>query len=107
MSTPSPSADISRLRTGIGKLMDKVNVIATIPTNYIHLFGVACVGGAEAWIYGNNNTITRVDIHGAVRDTVTTTCLYRPNGISVTRGRELIYSDNNSNTVNIVRDGKS
>ena len=58
-------------------------------------------------IYGKNETITRIDIHGAVRDTVTTTCLDWPSGISVTRGRELIYSDNNSRTVKIVRHGKS
>ena len=86
--------------------MGQVRVIATIPTCK-PLLGVACVGGAEAWIYGDNKTITRIDIHGAVRDTVTTTCLYWPGGISVTRERELIYSDFNSRTVNIVRHGKS
>ncbi|XP_078328787.1 uncharacterized protein LOC111111010 [Crassostrea virginica] len=107
MSPPSPSADVSRLTTGIGKLMDQVRVIATIPTNYKPLYGVACVGEAEAWIYGNNKTITRIDIHGTVRDTVTITCLYWPGDISVTKGRELIYSDDNSRTVNIVRHGKS
>nr|XP_022303442.1 uncharacterized protein LOC111111010 [Crassostrea virginica] len=114
MSPPSPSADVSRLTTGIGKLMDQVRVIATIPTNYKPLSGVACVGEAEAWIYGNNKTITRIDIHGAVRDTVTITCLYwliqcltRPGGISVTRGGELIYSDYFSGKVNIVRHGES
>ncbi|XP_078328794.1 uncharacterized protein LOC111111012 [Crassostrea virginica] len=106
-SPPSPSADVSRLTTGIGKLMDQVRVIATIPTNYKPLWGVACVGVAEAWIYGNNKTITRIDIHGTVRNTVTTTCKYFPGGISVTRERELIYNDDNSGTVNIVRHGKS
>nr|XP_022308977.1 E3 ubiquitin-protein ligase Midline-1-like [Crassostrea virginica]XP_022308978.1 E3 ubiquitin-protein ligase Midline-1-like [Crassostrea virginica] len=107
MSPPSPSADVSRLTTGIGKLMDQVRVIATIPTNYKPLYGVACVGEAEAWIYGNNKTITRIDIHGTMRDTVTTSCLKSPNDISVTKGRELIYSDPNSRTVNIVRHGES
>nr|XP_022312099.1 uncharacterized protein LOC111117325 isoform X2 [Crassostrea virginica] len=91
----------------LGELMDKVRVIATIPTNYTSLYGIACVGGAEAWIYGNNKTITRIDIHGALKDTVTTTCQDGPSGISVTRGRELMYSDFISDTVNIVRDGKS
>nr|XP_022312185.1 uncharacterized protein LOC111117376 [Crassostrea virginica]XP_022312186.1 uncharacterized protein LOC111117376 [Crassostrea virginica] len=107
MSQPSLSTDVSRLTTGIGKLIDKIRVIATIPTNYRPLFGVACVGEAEAWIYGLNETITRIDIHGAVKDTVTTTCLHWINGISVTRGIELMYSDYSNRTVNIVRDGKS
>ncbi|XP_078328800.1 uncharacterized protein LOC111116036 [Crassostrea virginica] len=107
MSPPSPSADVSRLTTGIGKLMYHVRVIATIPTIYKPLYGVACVGEAEAWIHGNNKTITRIGIHGTVRDTVNTPCLPCPDGISVTKGRELIYSDYNSRKVKIVRHGKS
>ncbi|XP_078330168.1 uncharacterized protein LOC144617667 [Crassostrea virginica] len=107
MSQPSLSTDVFHLTTGIGELMDKVRVIATIPTTFNSLDGVACVGEAEAWIYGDNKTITRIDLHGAVKDTVTTTCLHGPYDISVTRGRELIYSDYSSNTVNIVRDGKT
>ncbi|XP_078330861.1 uncharacterized protein LOC144624770 [Crassostrea virginica] len=106
MSQPSLSTDVSRLTTGIGKLMDKVRVIATIPTTYGPLYSVSCVGEAEAWIYGKNKAITRIDIHGAVKDTVTTTCLNWPGDISVTKGRELMYSDLISKTVNIVRDGK-
>ena len=105
-SQPSVPTDVSRLTTGIGN-MDKVRVIATIPTTYNTLWGVACEGETEVWIYGKNEIITRIDIHGAVRDTVTTTCQYGPNDISVTRGRELMYSDYNGDTVNIVRDGKS
>ena len=69
MAPPSPSADVSRVTTGIGKLIDYVSVIATIPTNYKPLAGVVCVGGSEAWTYGQNKTITHIDMHGAVRDT--------------------------------------
>ncbi|XP_078328801.1 uncharacterized protein LOC144623836 [Crassostrea virginica] len=107
MSPPSPSADVSHLTTGIGKLMDQVRVIATIPTNYISSHGVACVGGTETWIFGQNKTITRIDMHGTVRDTVTTPCKKYPGGISLTRDRELMYSDDNIGSVNIVRHGKS
>ena len=91
----------------IGKLMNQVRVIATIPTDYKPLLGIACVGEAETWIYGDNKTITRIDIHGTVRDTVTTPCLQCPGGISVTKWRELMYSDHNRGVVNIVRRGKS
>ncbi|XP_022304365.2 uncharacterized protein LOC111111593 [Crassostrea virginica] len=107
ISQPSPSADVSRLTTGKGKLMDQVRVIATIPTNYKPLWGVACVGGAEAWINGQNKIIACIDIHGTVRETVTTTCQHWPGKIKVTRGKELIYSDNYSGTVKIVSSGKS
>nr|XP_022303830.1 uncharacterized protein LOC111111257 [Crassostrea virginica] len=107
MSPPSPSADVSRLTTGIGKLTDPVSVVNIIPTTYKPLHGVACIGEAEAWIYGRNKTITRIDIHGNVRDTVTTPCNNWPGGITVTIGRELIYIDINNRTVNLIRQGKS
>nr|XP_022309758.1 uncharacterized protein LOC111115352 [Crassostrea virginica] len=81
------------------------SIIATITTNYKPLWGVACVGGAEAWIYGDNKTITRIAIHGTVLETVTST--FRPGDISVTRGRDLIYSNYNSDKVNIVTQKKS
>ena len=45
-------------------------------------------------------------IRDSVMYTVTTTRLYWPKDISVTRGRELIFIHDNSDTVNIVRDGK-
>ena len=106
MSQPILSTDVSRLTTGIGN-MDQVKVIATIHTTNNPLWGVTCVGEAEAWIYGANKTITRIDIHGALKDTVTITCQDGPNDITVTRERELMYSDYYSRTVNIVRDGKS
>ncbi|XP_078327994.1 uncharacterized protein LOC144623458 [Crassostrea virginica] len=107
MSEPILYTDVSRLTTGIGKLMDKVRVIATIPTTCKLLYGVACVGEVEAWIFGDNETITRIDIHGAVKVTVTTKCQNGPSGISVTRGRELVYSNYDSRKVNIVRDWKT
>ncbi|XP_078330155.1 uncharacterized protein LOC144624374 [Crassostrea virginica] len=107
MSQPSQSTDVSRLATGIGKLMGKFRVIAIIPTTYNPLWGVACLTEAEAWIYGKNEIITRIDKHGFRKCTVTTTCQYGPGGISVTRGRELVYSDSKSGTVNIVRHGVS
>nr|XP_022312160.1 uncharacterized protein LOC111117357 [Crassostrea virginica] len=103
----SRRADISCMTKTIGELKDKARVIATIPNDYESLFGVACVGDAEAWIRGNNRNITRIDIHGSVKDTVHTTCLLGPADIALTREGELIFSDSNSNTVKIVRLGRS
>ena len=108
MSQPSPSADISRLTSGIGKLMDQGSVIVSIPTTYEHIFGLTCIVEAtEAWICGSKNSIIRIDIHGTVRDTVTTICHYGLGGISLTRVGELIYSDYNSRSVNIVKHRES
>nr|XP_022311295.1 uncharacterized protein LOC111116587 [Crassostrea virginica] len=62
---------------------------------------------AEAWISGNNRTITRVDIHGIAKDSLTTTCQFGPCGIALTRKGELIFIDRDNATINIVRHGKS
>ncbi|XP_048741733.2 E3 ubiquitin-protein ligase TRIM71-like [Ostrea edulis] len=89
------------------KLLEQAKSITTIPTGVNPLHHVACVGVDEAWVSGGDKTIRRVDIHGSVRDTVTTTCQYCPNHITVTRQGELVYSDGDSRTVNIVRHGRS
>ncbi|XP_061182711.1 protein wech-like [Saccostrea echinata] len=91
----------------VKELLEEAKVIANIPTNVTNLFKVACVGSDKAWISGRDKMITCVDIHGAVQDTVTSTCKNFPDDISVTRQGELIYSDGNNRTVNIVRDGKT
>ena len=38
--------------------MDKVRVIGTIPTTYNCLYGVACLGEAEAWVNAEKNRYT-------------------------------------------------
>ena len=74
-------------------LMDEVKVISTIPTNYYHLYGIACVGEAEAWIFGeHDNNISRIDMHGSVKDIVSTGPRYGPKAISVFKEGNLHYS---------------
>ncbi|XP_061183060.1 tripartite motif-containing protein 3-like [Saccostrea echinata] len=104
-SLSSLTDDVSFL--SVKELLVEAKVIANIPTNVENLCKVACVGSDKAWINGEDKIITRVDIHGAVQDTVTSTCETFPNDITVTRQGELIYSDANNRMVNIVRDGKT
>ncbi|XP_048773735.2 tripartite motif-containing protein 2-like [Ostrea edulis] len=85
------------------KLLEQAKSITTIPTGLNPLYHVACVGVDEAWVCGKDKTIRRVDIHGSVWDTVTTTCKTWPNDITVTRQGYLVYSDHHNRTVNIVR----
>ncbi|XP_048750839.2 uncharacterized protein LOC125662608 [Ostrea edulis] len=92
-------------KSSIRKLLDRARVIATIPTGVNPLHNVACIGVDEAWVSGKDETIRRVDIHGSVRDTAT--CKNFPNGITVTRQGELVYSDGPDRTVNIVRHGRT
>ncbi|XP_056001411.1 E3 ubiquitin-protein ligase TRIM71-like [Ostrea edulis] len=89
------------------KLLEQAKSITTIPTGVNPLYNVACVGVDEAWVSGKDKTIRRVDIHGSVQDTVTTTCKPWPCDITVTRQGELVYSDVINSTVNIVRHGRT
>jgi hypothetical protein len=70
-------------------LLEQAKSIATIPTGVNPLYNVVCVGMDEAWVNGAEKTIRHVDMHGSVRDTVTTTCHYWPGDITVTRQGEV------------------
>ncbi|XP_048740315.2 uncharacterized protein LOC125654398 [Ostrea edulis] len=89
------------------KLLEQAKSITTIPTGVNPLYNVVCVGVDEVWVSGKDKTIRRVDIHGSVQDTFTTTCQYWPDGITVTGQGELVYSDYHNRTVNIVRHGRT
>ena len=106
LQTSLPS-DVSRLTNTLEELKDKARVVATIPTDFKSLLGVACVGDTEAWIHKDKTTITRIDINGTEKDTFITTYQYGLSGIALTREGELIFSDSNSKTVNVVRHGES
>jgi DNA-binding beta-propeller fold protein YncE len=85
------------------ELVEQAQSITTISTGLKPLFNIACVGVDEAWVSGPNKTIRRVDVHGSVRDTVTTTCKTWPNGITVTRQGEMMYIDYHNRSVNLAR----
>ncbi|XP_048740322.2 uncharacterized protein LOC125654406 [Ostrea edulis] len=107
--TQAPPSSLTEKVTylSLQKLLEQAKSITTIPTGVNPLYHVACVGVDEAWVSGKDKTIRRVDIHGSVRDTVTTTCKDWPNHITVTRQGELVYSDGHNRTVNIVRHGRT
>ncbi|XP_022297227.2 uncharacterized protein LOC111106729 isoform X1 [Crassostrea virginica] len=86
-------------------LVDEAKEIASIQTKQKPLFRVALVGGNEAWVSGITNTITRVDLQGSKFATFKSTCQEWPADIATSQQGELIYTDNEKGTVNIVRDG--
>ena len=76
--------DFSTIPT-LDPCLDRIKVFASIRSNFKYLYRLASIiGGTEAWILGNCNTITRIDLNGSVKDKVATTGLFGPNDISVT-----------------------
>ncbi|XP_048740752.2 E3 ubiquitin-protein ligase TRIM9-like [Ostrea edulis] len=102
---PSLTEEVSHL--SLPKMLEQAKSVTTIPARVNPLLHVACVRVNEAWVSDKDKTIRRVGIHGSVRDTVTTTCLYWPDDITVTRQGELVYSDSRNRTVNIVKHGRT
>ncbi|XP_061179541.1 E3 ubiquitin-protein ligase TRIM71-like [Saccostrea echinata] len=90
----------------VKQILENVEVIASIPSEMKPLGSVICVETNEAWVCSSDKTLKRIDIHGSVKDMITAACETFPNDISVTREGELIYSDANSRTVNIFRQGR-
>ncbi|XP_062579924.1 uncharacterized protein LOC134241932 [Saccostrea cucullata] len=92
----------------VRKLLDNAQVIASIPSKIKPLGAIICIGINEAWAQGEDNIIRRIDIHGSLKEKITTEGQSNPADISVTRQGELIYSDhhNHNRKVNIVRQGR-
>ncbi|XP_062581655.1 uncharacterized protein LOC134243427 isoform X2 [Saccostrea cucullata] len=90
----------------VRKLLAKAKIIAIIPSEIKSLGPIICIGTNEAWARGLDKFIRRIDIHGSLKDKIDTKCKSYPYDISVTRQGELIYSDYNRRTVNIIRQGK-
>ncbi|XP_062592609.1 uncharacterized protein LOC134254059 [Saccostrea cucullata] len=90
----------------VRKLLDKAKVITTISTGMKPLIGISCTCTNDAWAHGEDKVIRRINIHGSLKEKITTKCESGPSDISVTRQGELIYSDEGSRTVNIFRKGR-
>lgn len=79
-------------------------VIATVSTKYTPLWRVVCIGANEAWVAGERGTITRIDIHGVIQNTVGVNIRnVWADTISVTKNEEVLYSNVDEGTVNILR----
>ena len=91
----------ANLSSSTSMLLNDVRVTKTISVNYNPLCNVACIGKDEAWISGWKKSITRVNIHGSIQETITCN---NPCVISMTKKGELVYSENKSGAIYIVRE---
>lgn len=91
----------ANLSSSTTMLLNDVRVINSFSVYYKPLCKVACIGKDEAWISGWKKSITRVNIHGSIQETITCN---NPCVISMTNQGELVYSENKSGAVYIVRE---
>lgn len=89
------------------EVLDIPKNINTFNTGYQDLFGVAVYSQQEIWTYARMGEIKCFNSDGKCINTIITKSGTYPNDIAVTRYRDLLYIDWESNTVNKVSDGQT
>lgn len=99
-------ASYTNVLTNEHELHDKPQIIATIDTGFHRLFGVASFKNEGIWTCGNDENVVLFNLKGKKLQNVKTTSMRRPRDIAVTTSGDLVYTDPNARTVNMVKDGQ-
>uniref|UniRef100_K1QK89 Tripartite motif-containing protein 3 n=1 Tax=Magallana gigas TaxID=29159 RepID=K1QK89_MAGGI len=84
-------------------LMDKPQGITVIDTGYKILYGVTCLNDTAIWAHGDQNEMKLFNLRGELIKSIQTKSGNKPQDITVTRSGDLVYTDYNDRTVNIVK----
>ncbi|XP_062602843.1 uncharacterized protein LOC134264567, partial [Saccostrea cucullata] len=83
-------------------LFDETELITAIDTGYRSLYSVTCLSDEEIWTCGNDKVIKLYNLQGKLLRSIQTKSGYIPCDIAVTRSGDLVYTDPETRTVNIV-----
>nr|XP_011433205.2 uncharacterized protein LOC105332344 isoform X1 [Crassostrea gigas] len=89
--------------------IDVPRIITDITTEYgetNNLRSVSCLGDGEVWTCGDDNMLRLYNVHGKLVKSIQTKSMNMPEDIAVTQSGELVYTDHNDRTVNIVKNTK-
>ncbi|XP_052704430.1 uncharacterized protein LOC128180385 [Crassostrea angulata] len=85
-------------------LMDVPRIITDIDTGYRYgLCGVMCLNDTEVWTRGIDNMMKLYNLQGELVESIQTKSGNAPQDIAVTRSGDLVYTDYDVRTVNIVK----
>ncbi|XP_062572393.1 uncharacterized protein LOC134234355 [Saccostrea cucullata] len=89
----------------VKQLLDEPETVTTIDTGFSsYLYNVACLSDEEIWTSGNDSTMKLYSINqGSLLKSITTKSGKQPFDIAVTKSGDLVYTDYNDKTVNIVK----
>ncbi|XP_056004029.1 tripartite motif-containing protein 3-like [Ostrea edulis] len=79
---------------------------ATIDTGHTLLFSVTCLSEDQVWTCGNNQTMKLLNLQSKLLTSIQTKSVNAPQDITVTRSGDLVYTDYNNNTINLVKNRK-
>lgn len=84
------------------ELLDKPIHIKTMKTDHDSLFNVTCLRDEAIWTSGRDKFIRQYNLHGELVKTIETKSA--PYDIEVTKSGDLVYTDYDAGTVNLVKD---
>ncbi|XP_061177570.1 E3 ubiquitin-protein ligase TRIM36-like [Saccostrea echinata] len=84
-------------------LLDDPEIIGTIDTGYKYLNSVSCLSDEEIWTCGNSKVMKLYNLHGKLLRTIQTKSKIPPREIAVTENGELVYIDEVTQTINLVK----
>lgn len=84
-------------------LLDEPRLVTTINTNLPNLHSVACVNDENVWMSGEDNIIKLYDLNRSLVKAIQTKSGNMPFDIAVTNLGDLVYSDRDLKTINIVK----
>ncbi|XP_062617750.1 uncharacterized protein LOC134279370 [Saccostrea cucullata] len=87
----------------IKPLLDKPELITTIHIGYNLLYSVTCLSDEEIWTCGSDNIMKLYNLQGKLLKSIQTKSGNWPSDIAVTRSGDLVYTDQDTRTVNIVK----
>lgn len=99
-SSDDHSSEVHRPLIAVSKVIAEINTDYAL---YKELRSVSCMSDEEIWTCGNNNQMKLYNLQGELIKSIQTKSGNFPNDITMTRKGDLIYSDYNDRTVNIVK----
>ncbi|XP_062604677.1 uncharacterized protein LOC134266460 [Saccostrea cucullata] len=88
-------------------LLDEPEAVTTIDTGYEYtLCSVTCLSDEEIWTLGGDKIMKLYNLHGKLLKSIQTKSGNTPHDIAVTRSGDLVYTDPDTRTVNIVKNEK-
>ncbi|XP_061168982.1 uncharacterized protein LOC133178254 [Saccostrea echinata] len=103
MKTTQKSLEVGS-STPVKQLLDEPETVTTIRTRQIYLSGVVCLNDEEIWTKENGSIMRLYSINqGSELKAFRTKSDRMPGGIAVTKNGDLVYTDYDGRSVNIVK----
>ncbi|XP_061177620.1 uncharacterized protein LOC133186381 [Saccostrea echinata] len=94
------------MKTPIKSLLDEPELITTIDTG-LRLLSISCLSDEEIWTRGKDNMMRLYNLQGELLKSIKTRSENTPRDIALTRCGDLVYTDLDERTVNIVKNDQT